>query len=252
MYDIIQFLLLYLINICFSKKDAYVRKYNLIVTPSCSESANLNIPDTFYTSNEAIQDFKNRIEHILTHVNPYFRKPWSDLPEVIFSIQPENEPRFEANPNWMENVTSYIKVLAPSLLVSSGGPSGGLPKPSPDTVASIPSVDLLSLHNYSNNITEELLENRKAAVQYNKRFFLEEFGFGNYNNSQNQALRYTVAIDQARIIGETPWMFWMLGPAPSENSLNIFPGNLAYDTVVQPEAINASQQLSQQSWPEIW
>jgi len=233
--------------------DAYVRKYNLPTTSSCSTDTQANTPDLFYTSSEAISDFKNRIEHILTHQNQYFdNRPWSDLTEVIFSIQPENEPRFESNPSWMGEVTSYMKKIAPKLLITSGGPGGGLPEPSPTQVAAIPTVDILSIHNYSKNISSDIAANREAALQYGKRYLLEEFGFGNYDNPQLQAAQYLAAISSARIPYEAPWMFWMLGPPPSENSLNVFPGNLAFDAIIVPEIIATSSSQSTQSWPEIW
>lgn len=45
----------------------------------------------FYTDSNAINYFKQRIAHILSHVNPHNGKPWSQCSEYIFAFEAQNE-----------------------------------------------------------------------------------------------------------------------------------------------------------------
>lgn len=45
----------------------------------------------FYTDANAIQYFKNRIAHIMNHVNSHTGKKWADSSEYIFSFEAQNE-----------------------------------------------------------------------------------------------------------------------------------------------------------------
>lgn len=45
----------------------------------------------FYTNTDAIDHFKNRIAHVLGHVNPTNGKTWAQSPEYIFAFEAQNE-----------------------------------------------------------------------------------------------------------------------------------------------------------------
>lgn len=45
----------------------------------------------FYTDPNALGYFKNRIAHVLAHVNPHNNKPWSESSEYIFAFEAQNE-----------------------------------------------------------------------------------------------------------------------------------------------------------------
>lgn len=45
----------------------------------------------FYTSSDAMGYFKNRIAHVLAHVNPHTNKTWAESSEYIFAFEAENE-----------------------------------------------------------------------------------------------------------------------------------------------------------------
>ena len=49
-------------------------------------------------------------------------RPWKDLSDVIFSVQAENEPRYYANPQWLDTVSTNLRNILgdSSILVSSG------------------------------------------------------------------------------------------------------------------------------------
>jgi mannan endo-1,4-beta-mannosidase len=45
----------------------------------------------FYTDRNAIEYFKERIAHVLAHVNPANGKTWSQSSEYIFAFEAQNE-----------------------------------------------------------------------------------------------------------------------------------------------------------------
>jgi mannan endo-1,4-beta-mannosidase len=45
----------------------------------------------FYTDSNAIEYFKERIAHVLAHVNPANGKTWSQSSEFIFAFEAQNE-----------------------------------------------------------------------------------------------------------------------------------------------------------------
>ena len=45
----------------------------------------------FYTNKDAIALFKDRIAHVLAHVNPTTGKTWAQSPEYIFAFEAQNE-----------------------------------------------------------------------------------------------------------------------------------------------------------------
>lgn len=81
----------FLIKGCW-RYDVYVDAFN-ITRANCANQT-YNNPFPFYSNPKAIQAFQNRVAHILNHVNPHFGLPWSSLSDVIFSVEPENEPMF--------------------------------------------------------------------------------------------------------------------------------------------------------------
>lgn len=49
----------------------------------------------FYTDSQAIQYFKERIAHIMAHVNPHNGKTWANSPEYIFAFEAQNEAQHD-------------------------------------------------------------------------------------------------------------------------------------------------------------
>lgn len=45
----------------------------------------------FYTNSDAIKNFKDRIAHVLAHVNPANGKTWAQSSEYIFAFEAQNE-----------------------------------------------------------------------------------------------------------------------------------------------------------------
>lgn len=142
---------------CWSS-DAYVTKYNLPVSPDCGSE--VNQPDAFYSNTSAIGDYDNRILHILQHQNVHFdNRPWSDLSEVIYAFDIENESQGwmnNRNEEWLcgraETVQSML--LGFSQQSSDGrilvGTGGGVELEDSLDVSyfECEAVDIVSLHSY--------------------------------------------------------------------------------------------------------
>jgi mannan endo-1,4-beta-mannosidase len=45
----------------------------------------------FYANAQALSYYKNRVAHVMAHVNPHNGKPWSRSPEYIFAFETQNE-----------------------------------------------------------------------------------------------------------------------------------------------------------------
>lgn len=84
---------------------------------------------SWYLNPEAISDFENRIEHILTHENKLLNKRWADLSSHIFSFNIENEGEGHLNngiapvPDWWCDRSKFMSgILGPknNILISTG------------------------------------------------------------------------------------------------------------------------------------
>lgn len=65
----------------------------------------------FYTNNDAISNFKNRIAHVLAHVNPSNGKTWAQSSEYIFAFEAQNEAM---HPQVQLNTHSSVKKSKPA------------------------------------------------------------------------------------------------------------------------------------------
>jgi mannan endo-1,4-beta-mannosidase len=75
-------------------------KFGIKLLISCYSSNSLDSNDAygktygqsgFYTNSDAISKFKNRLSHVLSHVNPHNNKAWKDCSEYIFAFEAINE-----------------------------------------------------------------------------------------------------------------------------------------------------------------
>ncbi|GAB7348502.1 hypothetical protein MBLNU459_g6905t1 [Dothideomycetes sp. NU459] len=107
----------------------------------------------FYTNATIIGYFKNYIEHLLTHVNPYTGLSYAEDP-TIFAYETGNElggPVFgdeDVPVSWTSEISAYIKQLAPNKLVIDG--TYGVNS----THLEIDTVDIYSDHYYPLNLTK--------------------------------------------------------------------------------------------------
>ena len=167
----------------------------------------------FYTNPQIVNDFKNYIKTLITHVNPYTKLTYAEDP-TIFAYETGNElggPVFgdEDVPNsWTEEISSYIKELAPHKLVIDG--TYGINK----THLNIPTIDIYSDHYYPINNTK--LTNDIALVQAaNKVYLAGEYDWtGNNPQADSLASFYSIiegrqSLKQPVIAGDLFWSLFM-------------------------------------------
>jgi mannan endo-1,4-beta-mannosidase len=107
----------------------------------------------FYTNATIVQDFKDYVRHLITHVNPYTGLSYAEDP-TIFAYETGNElggTRFgdmDVPNEWTSEISSFVKSLAPHKLIVDG--TYGVNK----THLSIETVDIYSDHYYPLNNTK--------------------------------------------------------------------------------------------------
>ncbi|KAK5704510.1 hypothetical protein LTR17_021818 [Elasticomyces elasticus] len=127
----------------------------------------------FYTNRTIINDFKNYIHHLLTHVNPYTGLTYAEDP-TIFAYETGNElggPVFgdmDVPVSWTNEICSYIKQLGPHKLCIDG--TYGVNK----THLNIASVDIFDDHYYPLNLTK-LQDDIDLVGSVNKVYLAGEY-----------------------------------------------------------------------------
>lgn len=166
----------------------------------------------FYTNRTIVNDFKNYIYHLLTHVNQYTGLSYAEDP-TIFAYETGNElggPVFgdeDVPVEWTNEICSYIKQLGPQKLCIDG--TYGVNK----THLGIASVDIYSDHFYPLNLTK--LEDDIALVESADKVYIA----GEYDwtgNDPTPSLQSFYDIIEARqnmsspvIAGDLFWSLFM-------------------------------------------
>ncbi|KAJ5224970.1 glycoside hydrolase family 5 protein [Penicillium chermesinum] len=186
----------------------------------------------FYTDKNAIQYFKNRIAHVLAHVNPHNGKTWAESSEYIFAFEAQNEAMHDqADPDaltaWQCTMGQAIKDNLngnTGILVTTGG-GAYLANSLLDAYFSCKALDMLAIHAYgtSDFATDQLQPYVSKAQASGQKLIMEEWGacyFDSENNScqQSQPLssdtrdnnikKWADSISAAGI----PWLYWQILP----------------------------------------
>lgn len=133
-------------------KFDFLRFRGIYVNSSAPQPLNPAV-QKFYTDRTIINDFKNYIKHLLTHVNPYTGLTYAEDP-TIFAYETGNElggPTFgdeDVPVEWTDEICRYVKKLGPNKLCIDG--TYGVNK----THLGIASVDAFDDHYYPLNITK--------------------------------------------------------------------------------------------------
>lgn len=186
----------------------------------------------FYTDPKAIQEYKNRIAHVMSHVNPHNGKTWAQSPEYIFAFETQNEAMHEnENPDalvaWQCEIAGAIKDnLAGStdILVTTGGGSY-VDTSLQDGYFSCDALDVLAIHAYGlGDLTQDKLGPYVTKAQNaGKKLLMQEWGMCYWNTLNNDCPKgdtldpatrdaniamYAQAISKSGI----PWMYWQIIP----------------------------------------
>jgi mannan endo-1,4-beta-mannosidase len=158
-------------------------KYNFLrwrgINLTYTGSAEPQEVQAFYTNATIVQDFKNYIQHLLTHRNPYTGLTYAEDP-TIFAYETGNElsgPIFgdmDVPVSWTAEISAFVKELAPKKLVIDG--TYGVNK----THLNISSIDIFSDHFYPRDLTK--LSSDIALVEsVKKTYIVGEFAWNAYN-----------------------------------------------------------------------
>ncbi|KAI6810821.1 hypothetical protein KC367_g7065 [Hortaea werneckii] len=186
----------------------------------------------FYSDKNAIEYYKDRIAHVMAHVNPYNGNPWSESPEYIFAFETQNEAMHgneypDVLADWQCEIAGAIKDNLQGrsdILVSTGGGSY-LATSAQDPYFSCAALDVIAIHAYGlGDLTKQALEPYvKKAQASGKKLIMQEWGMCYYDTSNNNCptgdalspltrdnniKKYADSIGLAGI----PWMYWQIIP----------------------------------------
>nr|POE78634.1 hypothetical protein CFP56_62885 [Quercus suber] len=186
----------------------------------------------FYTDPQAIQYYKNRIAHVMSHVNPHNGKTWGASSEYIFAFETQNEAMHEVeNPSalesWQCEIAGAIKdnlANNADILVTTGGGSY-VDTSLLDGYFTCDALDVLAIHAYGvEDLTQDKLSPYVTKAQNaGKKLLMQEWGacaFDTANKDCPQGnLLDTATRDQniatfADNISKSgiPWMYWQIIP----------------------------------------
>nr|POF16594.1 mannan endo-1,4-beta-mannosidase a [Quercus suber] len=175
----------------------------------------------FYTNPQAIQYYKNRIAHVMNHVNPHNGKSWSQSSEYIFAFETQNEAMHDNC-----EIAGAIKdnLGGADILVSTGGGSY-VATSLQDAYFSCDALDVLAIHAYGvGDLTQDNLAPYVTKAQNaGKKLLMQEWGACAFDTSNNDCpqgdLLDTSTRDQniatfADNISKSgiPWMYWQIIP----------------------------------------
>ncbi|KAJ4401620.1 hypothetical protein N0V91_007792 [Didymella pomorum] len=192
----------------------------------------------FYTNADAIKNFKDRIAHVLAHVNPANGKTWAQSSEYIFAFEAQNEAMHPvgnaaALASWQCSMAESLKsALAgnTNILVTTGGGSY-LATSLLDQYFSCAALDVLAIHAYGvgDFDTSKLKPYVDRAKSANKKLIMQEWGACYTDASNNNCnggspisstardtniKKWAAQIDAAGI----PWFYWQILPNPDPHT----------------------------------
>ncbi|BGP39499.1 hypothetical protein JCM10450v2_003465 [Rhodotorula kratochvilovae] len=193
----------------FWSTDTYATQLN-IVSKGSSGAQKVANAASFYTNAWAVQSFEARLAHIMNHKNALLgNQKWADLDEVIYAVEPQNEPQGHmamASSTWACDRAKYLKSLITSNIKVSTG--GGIT--TSDSLGSwatgCPAFDIISVHDYGTNaaVTAGALAGAKAAHP-DKEVIMGEWGMAGANKAALVA-QFVAAFKQRGISN----MFWQI------------------------------------------
>ncbi|KAL4253208.1 glycosyl hydrolase 5 (cellulase A) family protein [Abortiporus biennis] len=230
--------------------DAYVKKYNLPTT-NCQDG----VPDSsiFYTNQNAINDFDNRLRHILNFQSPNFGVPWQQLSDAIFAFEIQNEAMGHMNqvaPNWWCDRANTIRSVLGSwgIQVSTGGGTD-LPTSLQSQFFNCADIQIIALHDYnldSSYLASHVDAAKPLALSSGKRMLYEEFGaLGSSKQSEIQT------VTNLLISTGVPWMYWeVTKPGKGNSDYEVWTDEPSWNTL-QSQGQATRKQGGEFGWPEI-
>ncbi|BGP24151.1 beta-1,3-mannanase [Rhodotorula toruloides] len=191
----------------FWSTDSYATQLNIVKAGS-SGVQQVADASSFYTSEWAIGMFDKRLAHIMNHQNQALGgKKWADLDDVIYAVEPQNEPQGHmamASSTWACDRASYLKSLITSnILVSSGG-GITLTDSLGSWATGCDAFDIVSVHDYGTSASSTA--NALAAAQNDypgKKVIMGEWGIAGVNKAA--IISQFVSAFEAKGVS---WSYW--------------------------------------------
>ncbi|GAA5842405.1 hypothetical protein JCM11251_004218 [Rhodosporidiobolus azoricus] len=234
--------------------DAYALKLNIVKAGSSGVQRVANAA-SFYTSDTAIGWYDARLKHIMSHQNKQLGKTWAELDEVIYAVEPQNEPQGHmgmASSTWACDRGKVLKSIIPSSSAIKVGSGGGI-----TTSASLaswavdcPAFDVISVHDYGTNagVTASTLAAAQAKHQ-DKEVIMGEWGASGANKAAIIS-QFVSALAEKNI----PQMYWEVvrpGKAASdfevwtdEPAWQALTGQKSFSYVAAPAPTTTKQQTA--------
>lgn len=173
-----------------------------------------------YLSGIAAKDaYKQRVVHILNHVNPHFGLAWKDIDDVIWAWGLQSEPEHLAGGDdvnilrsWMVEMADHVKSIDPDTYVVLGT------KDINPLLGNIPQADVytLSLYPWERPWSDLAWNvdrfNRTIGEPFDKRLLVLEFNSSYTHVPGANAAEYNFEwqAERSRAL-QVPWMFWEHG-----------------------------------------
>lgn len=223
--------------------DTYVSKYKLPAINCANTPAAQNDVTWWYQDPSPINDFENRLSHILQFRNDLLpgSPQWKDLPDYIFSfnIQNEGQGHLRGNnapaPNWWCDRSKKMRsVMGNSPILISTGGGNEFPNSDISQNWACPTLDLIDIHSYSGvsefrNKAPGSLQRAKAA---NKLVLFEEFGASG-SDKANVVQQHIDVFNGLKV----PWMIWQISkPGNGAADFEFWTNEQTYEVVKQGSA----------------
>lgn len=176
----------------------------------------------YLTNPDAKDAYKQRVAHILNHINPHFGKSWKEINDVIWAWGLQSEPEYlpgstEDLRPWLNEMATYVKSIDPDTYVALGT------KYYDERLGNIEDADIYTIHAYERNpsrLGEDIREfQNKIGEPYGKLFLVQEFnplfissgsGAQRRSHTPEHKSQFEAIMEECRR-NKVPWMFWEYG-----------------------------------------
>lgn len=168
--------------------DGYQKDLKLKCLPeekgfSTTGCTSANDGTKFYQDENATKFYDQRLETILNHTNPYFKKKWSELKEVVAMFEIQNEAQ-GLDSSWVSGwhcarANVMRKLLHSEILIGTGGGRAFADSSRPEFF-NCTNIDVVTLHDYNapnwTDMYNSIEKARDLGMKHGKKVVHEEFG----------------------------------------------------------------------------
>lgn len=176
--------------------------------------------DDYLTNRHAKDAYKQRVNHILNHVNPHFGKPWKEINDVVWAWELQNEPEYLSGSTedlwlWLNEMATYVKSVDPGTYVALGTMGW-------EDWGNIQDADIYTIHWYRgpDGLGDSIRRfQQEIGEPYGKLLLMEEFnplfdmspsGAQRRRHTPERKSQFEAIMEECRR-NKVPWMFWEYG-----------------------------------------